>query len=258
MTLLMTQVLFVLPIFAKTYEGFEIDRVLHVGGNTSDLHYHLYVPPSYDGSEPYALYVALPGYGAYYFQGVAKNLRIEKFAVEAKKYNPHMIIAAPQPDDWGENSKRQVIALTEYLLHEYRIDRNRVYISGYSGGGETLSLAVSERPELFARAMHISSKWDFPNGGDFSKAAQAGTAIYFVIGEGDEYYSSRPARNAYEHFCAALKKLGVSSEEINRRAILDVKPASYFETRGMKNQHGGGSLFAFDEEVMGWLFGGNK
>lgn len=99
------------------------------------MHYHMYIPKSYDGSSPYALYITLPGYGAYYFQGVAVNLKTEHFATEAKKYREEMIIVAPQPNDWGETSKRQIIALTEYMLAAYNIDTNKVYISGYSGGG---------------------------------------------------------------------------------------------------------------------------
>lgn len=36
--------------------------------------------------------------------------------------------------------------------------------------------------------------------------------------------------------------------------VLDVKEHSYFTERNMSNEHGGGVLFAFDEEIMGWLF----
>ncbi|UKI13317.1 MAG: S9 family peptidase [Oscillospiraceae bacterium] len=62
-----------------------------------------------------------------------------------------MIIAAPQLSDWGNSSAEQTIALTEYLLDAYSIDRGKVYINGYSGGGETLSLVLTKRPELFHR-----------------------------------------------------------------------------------------------------------
>lgn len=43
------------------------------------------------------------------------------------------------------SSKRQTIGLTEYMLAAYNIDPAAVYISGYSGGGETLSLVLSEQ-----------------------------------------------------------------------------------------------------------------
>ena len=235
----------------EKYEGFEMDRVLSLGSWTGDLHYHLYVPESYDGGDPYALYISLPGYGSYYFQGVGVNLRNEPYVREAKKYNVQMIIAAPQPEDWGQNSKRQIIALTEYLLEHYNVDRQMVYISGYSGGGETLSLVIGERPELFTAALHISSRWD----GEYEKLVAAGTPVYFVIGENDEYYTSLSVREAYGHLRALYRKAGLSEQQVSRVAVLDIKDSHYFATRHMANQHGGGSLFAYDRNIMGWLFG---
>ena len=67
---------------------------------------------------------------------------------------------APQLEDWREPSVNQTIALVEYFLSAYRIDPEKVYINGYSGGGETLSLVLEKRPELFAAALHASSQWD--------------------------------------------------------------------------------------------------
>ena len=64
-----------------------------------------------------------------------KNLKSEGFAFEAQKYVDDMIIVAPQLRDCGETSADQTIALTEYFLRNYNIDRSRVYANGYSGGG---------------------------------------------------------------------------------------------------------------------------
>ena len=36
--------------------------------------------------------------------------------------------------------------------------------------------------------------------------------------------------------------------------VLDIKDHSYFTERNAPNEHGGGGLFAYDEEIMGWLF----
>ena len=53
-----------------------------------------------------------------------------------------MIIVAPQLNDWKETSARQTIALTRYFLGHYNIDPQKVYLNGYSGGGETGSLVM--------------------------------------------------------------------------------------------------------------------
>lgn len=77
----------------EEYRGFVIDNVFH-STDEGDIHYNVYIPESYDGSEPYALYFTLPGYEGIYFQGVAANIQSEKFGFEAQKYNSKMIIAA--------------------------------------------------------------------------------------------------------------------------------------------------------------------
>ena len=233
----------------ETYRGFQMDNVLHAP--EGDIHYHIYIPDSYDGSEAYALFLTLPGYEGLYFQGVGQNLYSENFAFEALNYNDRMIVVAPQLNDWGETSAEQTIALTEYLLDHYNIDPDQVYANGYSGGGETMSLVMGLRPDLFTAYLHCSSQWD----GAYEPVVEARIPVYLVIGEGDEYYGSAPTQEAYDRLHSLYMDAGLSKEEIDRLLVLDIKDASYFTEGGALNQHGGGSLFAKDPEIMGWLFG---
>ena len=233
----------------ETYRGFTVDSVYHSQAN-GDIHYNIYVPESYDGSKPYALYISLCGYGGYYFQGVGINLRQESFVFEAQKYNSEMIIVAPQLNDWGNISANQTIALTEYLISAYNIDQSKVYMNGYSGGGETLSLVMAKKPELYSAVLHVSSIWD----GELQPLVNSKVPVYFVIGESDEYYGSARISATYERLCGLYRAQGLSDTQISELAVLDIKSASYFTERGATNQHGGGGLFAFDEQIMGWLF----
>ncbi len=235
---------------AETYRGFVIDNVYHSPGD-GDIHYNVYLPESYDGSRPYALFFTLPGYEGLYFQGVARNLEAEAFGFEAQKYNEEMIVVAPQLSDWGETSANQTIALLEYFLDAYNIDREKVYANGYSGGGETMSLVMGKRPELFTAYLHCSSQWD----GDLEVLAESRTPVYLAIGEDDEYYGSEPTKRAYDTLRGLYENQGLTDTEIGELLVLDVKDDSYFRDRGMSNQHGGGGLFAYDETIMGWLFG---
>ncbi len=252
------------PVFAKSakktvtegkdyYREFLVDNVLH-SDRDGDIHYHVYFPDSYNGKKKMALYVTLPGYQGLYFQGVAENLKTEDFAFEAKKYNKDMIILAPQLDDWGETSARQTIALVEYFLENYPVDPENVFINGYSGGGETLSLILEMRSELFARALMCSSQWD----GEYEPVVKARTPVYFVIGEDDEYYSSKPFRDAYKKLHSLYQKEGMSEKEIEKLLVLDVKGSDYFKGTGITYQHGGGWLFCRDEKIMDWLFTSKK
>ena len=233
----------------QEYRDFLLDNVLH-SANDGDIHYSVYIPDSYDGSEPYAVFFTLPGYEGLYFQGVGENLYSENFAFEAMNYNLKMIIVAPQLSDWGETSARQAIALVEYFLCHYNIDPEKVYAEGYSGGGETMSQVMGMRPELFTAYLQCSSQWD----GAYEPVVESRTPVYLAVGESDEYYGSGPSEEAYENLYELYREEGLSDEEIRELLVLDVKDADWFESRGWTNQHGGGGLFASDEEIMGWLF----
>ena len=233
----------------QEYRDFLLDNVLH-SANDGDIHYSVYIPDSYDGSEPYAVFFTLPGYEGLYFQGVGENLYSENFAFEAMNYNLKMIIVAPQLSDWGETSARQTIALVEYFLCHYNIDPEKVYAEGYSGGGETMSQVMGMRPELFTAYLQCSSQWD----GAYEPVVESRTPVYLAVGESDEYYGSGPSEEAYENLYGLYRQEGLSDEEIRELLVLDVKDADWFESRGWTNQHGGGGLFASDEEIMGWLF----
>ncbi|MEY8424560.1 hypothetical protein AALB52_17820 [Lachnospiraceae bacterium 38-14] len=77
----------------EIYRDFRVDNVFH-SDSEGDIHYNIYIPETYDGTKPYALYFTLPGYGGLYFQGVAANIKTEEFGFEAMKYNEEMIIVA--------------------------------------------------------------------------------------------------------------------------------------------------------------------
>lgn len=227
-----------------------LDNVLH-SVDEGDIHFNLYVPDGYDPEREVALFVTLPGYQGLYFQGVGENVRTEDFGFEAQAYNPSMIVAAPQLSDWGETSARQTVALVEWLLRAYSIDASRVFLEGYSGGGETLSQVMGLRPELFCAALFCASQWD----GNLNVLARARVPIYMVVGESDEYYGSAPARQAAEQLQGIYRQQGLSTADIDALVVLDVKPASYFAAGGVGDQHGhGGALFCRDPEIMGWLF----
>lgn len=234
---------------SKECRNFLLDNVLH-SPSEGDIHYNVYIPDSHGGTKEYALYVTLPGYQGLYFQGVGENIRTEDFGFEAQKYITDMIIVAPQLNDWGQASADQTIELTQYFLTHYKINPSKVYINGYSGGGETLSLVLAKQPELYTAALMCSSQWD----GAYEPVVEKKTPVYFVIGESDEYYGSEPFKEAYKKIHELYKEQGLSESEIDKLVVLDVKGKDYFKGTPVTYQHGGGYLFCRDKEIMGWLF----
>ena len=235
----------------QEYRGFTVDSIVHTA-KAGDIHYSIHFPDSYSSDIETPLFITLPGYQGLYFQGVGQNLFTEEFAFAASAHDSELIVVAPQLSDWGERSADQTIALLEALMSAYSIDRNRVFIEGYSGGGETLSLVLEKRPDLFSAALHLASRW----GGDLSALAGARVPVYMAVGESDEYYGRMPAEKAASELRYLYRSQGLSDAEVDSLVVLDVKPTEYFTNGGVRSQHGGGShLFAHDESMMGWLLG---
>lgn len=228
---------------------FALDNVLH-HPERGDIHFNLHVPDSYDGSQLVPLYVALPGWEGLYFQGVGADLKWETMPFAARDYNPDMIIASAQLNDWGMTSAQDAVALTEYLMSAYNIDPNRVYLSGYSGGGETGSLVMELRPELYAAYLMMASQWD----GELESLAKARTPVYMIIGEDDSYYGSESLKDAYARLHTSYKTNGLSDSEIDDILVLNVKDADWFAQRGISDQHGGGMAFTEEPGLLEWFF----
>ncbi|MBQ3335629.1 MAG: prolyl oligopeptidase family serine peptidase [Eubacteriaceae bacterium] len=234
----------------KKIRGFLFDNVFH-SKKDGDIHFGMHLPEQAKGNAPYALFVTLPGYEGLYFQGVGANIRAEDYGIEAQKYNENMIVIAPQLNDWDQTSARQTVALTQYFLEHYNIDPEKVYLNGYSGGGETGSLVMEIAPELFSAFLHCSSQWD----GDLEALVNTMTPVYMVTGKDDSYYGSASVRQTAEKLRTLYKKKGFHEDQINKLVVLDLKDQTYFEQRGISDQHGGGVTFSHDGKVMGWLFG---
>lgn len=230
-------------------KGFINDNIYH-SDTQGDIHFSSYIPESYDGTLPYSLFVTLPGWEGLYFQGIGANM-IEDFGTESIKYNDKMIVISTQLNDWGETSANQAIALTEYFIQNYNINTDKVYLHGYSGGGETGSLVMGIKPQLFKAFLITSSKWD----GNLEILAKAKTPVYLVTGESDSYYGSQALKDAYANLYQLYENQGLSDAEIDNLLVLDIKNEDYFSSRGYTDQHMGGMAFAHDENIMGWLFG---
>ena len=158
-------------------------------------------------------------------------------------------------------SATQAVALTEYFLAEYNIDPAQVYITGYSGGGETLSHVLELRPDLYTAALFVSSQWD----GDPAPLVKAKTPIYLFTAEHDSYYGSEPVRRAYQRIHDLYVGAGLSEEEIAGLLVMDIRSdaeldalreehADQIGTAYAMDYHGAGMLAAFDAEVMNWIF----
>lgn len=132
-------------VFAQTAEEF---RTLEARG------YGIYLPSGYDGSEDLPLVLALHGFGDEW-----RNFsRYSGFITIAEEYN--FIVAFPNGylrqwndgsvGDHYEDDVRMLEVMIERVARDYRINRERVYLVGFSNGGTMVYKAACEAPELFA------------------------------------------------------------------------------------------------------------
>ena len=219
-------------------------------GKEGEIHYSYYLPESYDESKTYPMVVVMPGYDMMWFgeDSSGSNLKWNGF-LSWTKLDTDMIVVSAQLTDWHEKSARQAVELTEYFIENFNVDTSRIYAAGYSAGGETMSRAVSMRPDLYAAYLHGASQWD----GEYESVAQNGVAVYIYMADGDEYYGSEKARSAYENLYEAYKNNGFSDEAINSLLRLEIPPDSFFNEKGIYNYHGGANILFDDESNLNWI-----
>lgn len=223
--------------------------------NDGEIHYSYYLPKDYDGSKTYPLVITMPGYGMMWFGEDSSGSNLEWYGFRAwTELSEDVIVVSAQLTDWHETSAWQAIELTEYFIANFSVDKSRVYAAGYSAGGETMSQAVSMRPDLYAAYLHGASQWD----GIYEPIAQNDVAVYIFMAENDEYYGSAKARSAYEGLQRAWREKGYTDEQISELLALEIPDNEYFNSRGIYNYHGGGNILFNDENILNWILAKQK
>ena len=163
--------------------------------------YRLFIPLSYDGSKPFPLIIALHGMGGdenSYFDEYGPGA----FKVEAEKRG--YIVLCPKgrlpASMYLGSAEKDVLDVIAEGQRAYRIDVNRIYLTGHSMGGfGTWSVAMNH-PQVFAALAPVAGGGD-PMG--MSKIAHIPQLV--VHGDNDQIVSVERSRLMVE----AAKKLNV-------------------------------------------------
>ena len=123
-----------------------------------------------------------------------------------------------------------------------------------SAGGETMSRAVSMRPDLYAAYLHGASQWD----GSYAPIAENSVAIYIYMADGDEYYGSAKARSAYENLHDAYENAGWSDADIDKVLRIETPGNAFFNEKGIYNYHGGANVVFDDPDNLNWVISHSK
>jgi predicted esterase len=114
--------------------------------------YELYVPPGYDARRAYPLIVYIPAAmqseGWQHFQAICRQHQVVFAGVHGAGNAVRMTARA-----------RVVLDVLDDVRRRFRIDPDRTYLSGTSGGGNAAAHIVFALPELFGGFMPICGTW---------------------------------------------------------------------------------------------------
>jgi len=191
---------------------FEEREYRYTGGKYHEkfFRYRLFVPRLLKSTERYPLLVWLHGYGE---RGTdnQKNLRWLELVLDDPRHieRYRFFILATQSSDgyWccgAVASADDMLTITDTIFRktmgEYPVDRDRVYLSGVSGGGSACWEMAMRYPEVFAAVVPMGS-----GGGNVSQAAKlVNIPIWAFHNLNDR--EARPDR--VKRMVAAVKKAG--------------------------------------------------
>ncbi len=177
--------------------------------SAAGIDYHFYAAKRLKTAQLYPLCIYLHGSSNTGSNLTKREPGANAFAdPEFYKERPCFIIAPEAPA--GSSSFKQIIpqltALVQHLGDHLPIDRDRIYVTGYSMGGYGSLDWVAAEPNLFAAAIPIAG---FP-GADFAAKLPKTTALWLQWGELDQADRAKALRDA-------IQTAGIPSKETEHK-----------------------------------------
>ncbi|MFV0443168.1 MAG: prolyl oligopeptidase family serine peptidase [Planctomycetaceae bacterium] len=162
------------------------------------LQFLLYLPENYDQQEQWPLLLFLHGMGER-----GSDLKLVKVhgppkLIAAGKHFP-MIVVSPQCPDWRRWEMSDLDTLLRYIESKYKVDSDRVYVSGLSMGGYGTWQLATNYPNRFAAIVPICGA------GEAKAASRIAHIPTWVFHGGDD--TAVPVRGSTE-MIKALQKAG--------------------------------------------------
>ncbi len=133
-----------------------LDRSVHVNG--VDYPYQVYLPAGYDSRADWPVILFLHGAGERGSDGLAQTEVGIGSAIRRDRDLYQAVVVFPQvPDEqrWPGDPAEAAMAALEVTLDEYSVDRDRVYLTGLSLGGNGTWYVAYQNPDTFAAIVSI-------------------------------------------------------------------------------------------------------
>jgi predicted peptidase len=181
--------------------GKQVEQSLQVGD--AKIGYQLFLPSGYaEGDKDWPLILFLHGRG----ESNGPLSLVKKWGppliVESTPDFPYIVVSpqCPADDRWSSDGQQALLAaLLDEVVKQYRVDADRVYLTGLSMGGYGSWTLAAAHPDRFAAVVPICG------GGDPAKAAELKNLPIWVF-HGDQDKAVPLERS--QEMVAAIQKAG--------------------------------------------------
>jgi len=157
-----------------------------------NISYFLRIPMTYRGDRPLPLLIYLSGGAGFALDGV-------NTANDAIASTDYLVLYPQAGEYWWkpEVAGRLDIALRD-VFKEFNVDRDRVYIAGFSNGGTGALYMAELWPDRFAAVVSLMGAGQCMEDVQKGLATLANLPILFVHGEKDERIASSCSKDTYD------------------------------------------------------------
>lgn len=182
------------PSIASVQTGF-LDRRVSVDGRT--YRYQIYLPLEYEQAKLWPVLVDLHGNGAQGSDGIRQTAHFLADEIRLHRSRFPLVAVFPQAptgSTWTSGNMPEVVhAEIDATLRDFRADRDRVYLSGFSMGATGAYVIASRQPQRFAAMFAVAG--DLPAEAVTIAAALRRLPIHVFHGADDERVPVEQSRN---------------------------------------------------------------
>jgi len=168
--------------------------------NGTSRSYNVYAPQNLGENRPLLIFCHGYNQDANWMQN--NEFKNDNVSMEAVCDTAKFVVVFPNGIDksWDTSGDRDinfVKAIIDKMVSQYKIDRNRVYLGGFSMGGMFTYHAMNRIPDLIAAFCPVSG---YPMGGATANASVRPIPILHIHGTGDDVCSfsgAQPALNVW-------------------------------------------------------------
>ncbi|WP_374562061.1 prolyl oligopeptidase family serine peptidase [Ideonella sp.] len=146
------------PVGAQRTETGFLDRSLTQEG--TEYRYQVYLPRGFSAATKWPVILALHGGGEYGSDGIRQTVHGLAAAIRQHPERVPAVVVFPQAradrrPGWQLDAGRMALKAVDAAIAEFSGDASRVYLTGYSAGGNGAWFLASRHPERFAAVVVV-------------------------------------------------------------------------------------------------------